>query len=291
MTFRAVVADAMVFVGRTARDYLIYAYLDELIELRYSETILYEVRKAVASRNVRKGWSDPDGLAQRVFDVLPDNTPGALDEYPEEDERAFEDVPLPDPKDLHVLASALAVGADVICSNDTKGFPCEALDLIGAKRLTLDATLHSLLTTKPDDMLRVHETVVAKNPRLASEATLVALARLAPTAAALLTILLAIQARRAPSPTVASPPSDDVTHHLSSQDLTPHTPVDIPEIGPQPFGAGGALSSRSASVRTCHPEVYRQAHACPRPNARPAFVHQGCCSAQSLYASSSVRWS
>jgi hypothetical protein len=133
-------------------------------------------------------------LAQRVFDVLHDNVPGALDEYTPEDERAFDDVSLPDPKDLHVLALARAVGADVICSNDASGFPSEALDLIGVKRLTLDATIHALLTTNPDDMLRVHETVVAKNSRLDSDATVIALAKRAPTAARLLTELLATHA-------------------------------------------------------------------------------------------------
>ena len=73
---------------------------------------------------------------------------------------------LPDANDIHVLATAIAAGADVIVTFNATDFPRAVLADEGLTRLDPDQFLLSLHDTAPDVVARVCEAVRATAERL-----------------------------------------------------------------------------------------------------------------------------
>lgn len=69
---------------------------------------------------------------------------------------------LPDPNDVHVLATAIASGADAIVTFNAQDFPGHLLAAEGITRRDPDGFLWELQSRHPEKMTRVVETVRAK---------------------------------------------------------------------------------------------------------------------------------
>lgn len=118
-TFTALL-DANVLVSMTATDLALHAARAGLYRARWSDDIHHEWMKAVA-------------------DIHPNVTPEMLTKRRNAMDDAFRDarvttyqpliegLALPDPKDRHVLAAAIAGRCDVIVTFNTKDFPANAL--------------------------------------------------------------------------------------------------------------------------------------------------------------------
>lgn len=63
--------------------------------------------------------------------------------------------------DANVLAAAVSARAEVLCTNNVKDFPPEAMASAGVELLTADALLSRLVTMHPSRMRDAHRTTVA----------------------------------------------------------------------------------------------------------------------------------
>ena len=77
---------------------------------------------------------------------------------------------LPDPNDIHVLAAAIAGGADVIVTFNAQDFPRHALAEEGLRRMDPDEFLRALHATAPGPVETVVEEVRARAEDLSGEA-------------------------------------------------------------------------------------------------------------------------
>lgn len=73
---------------------------------------------------------------------------------------------LPDPADVHVLATAIAASADMIVTVNAKDFPRNILAEEGIERRDPDMLLHGFWVTDPDGMEDVAAHVLAEANRL-----------------------------------------------------------------------------------------------------------------------------
>jgi predicted nucleic acid-binding protein len=76
---------------------------------------------------------------------------------------------LPDPADIHVLAAAIAGGADLIVTFNAMDFPRQMLADEGLARMDPDQFLLALRETRPDAIRAVVEAVRAEAERLSGE--------------------------------------------------------------------------------------------------------------------------
>ena len=84
---------------------------------------------------------------------------------------------MPDEDDRHVLAAAVSARAEVLCTNNVKDFPPEAMASVGIELLTADALLSRLVTMHPSRMRDAHLTTVASLIGATDESTIAALRR------------------------------------------------------------------------------------------------------------------
>jgi predicted nucleic acid-binding protein len=168
-----VLGDANVLYPRVLRDYLVYASDQGAIALRWSREILDEVVEHLAE-NVATFTPEQGGLLIRLLnsafpyaEVVP--SPAAR--------RKIAALDLPDEDDRHVLAAAVAAGAHVLCTDNIKDFPDEAMDAVGIELLNADALLASLVTAHPSKMLAAHRSAVASLIGATDASTLAALRR------------------------------------------------------------------------------------------------------------------
>lgn len=76
---------------------------------------------------------------------------------------------LPDPSDVHVLASAIAGSADIILTQNAKDFPRHILAEEGLSRADPDGFLLGLFEAQPDAMQHVCDAVLHEARRLSGE--------------------------------------------------------------------------------------------------------------------------
>jgi predicted nucleic acid-binding protein len=139
---RAVI-DADVLYRRHSRNLLVWHALAGLFELHWSTRILDETRRHLIERNVEK-FGEPraeavDRTLRRVTDALEQARAGSL--VPEAEIAAHEPHMPNDPKDRHVLAAAVAVGATVVITTNIRDFVVD------------DATGFRVAPQTPDDFL------------------------------------------------------------------------------------------------------------------------------------------
>jgi predicted nucleic acid-binding protein len=76
---------------------------------------------------------------------------------------------LPDPADIHVLAAAIAGGADVIVTSNAQDFPRHILAEEGLRRMDPDEFLRALYEKTPESVASVVEKVRSKAEALSGE--------------------------------------------------------------------------------------------------------------------------
>ncbi len=126
--------DANVFFSAPLRDLLLQMALADLFRARWSQRIHDEWIAAILRRR-------PDLSRRRL-----ERTRALIDSHARESlvvnyQSLIPTLSLPDPKDRHVLAAAIAGGADVIVTSNIRDFPA----------ITLAA--HGLEAQHPDDFL------------------------------------------------------------------------------------------------------------------------------------------
>ncbi|HEX7292426.1 MAG TPA: PIN domain-containing protein [Conexibacter sp.] len=145
---RAII-DADVLYRRHPRNLLVWHALAGLFELHWSTRILDETRRHLVERNVTK-FSEAraeavDRTLRRVTDALEQARSGSL--IPEAEVVVHEPRMLNDPKDRHVLAAAVAVGATVVITTNVRDFAIDD----GARFRIAPQTPDDFLTSLLDD--------------------------------------------------------------------------------------------------------------------------------------------
>ena len=180
---RVVLADANVLYSRVLRDYLLYAAMLGVLEIRWSAAILAEVVEHLGENVV--GFDAAAGA--RLVAAMNGAFPAAEVEPDSYAEVAVAELPLPDDGDRHVLAAAIAVDADVLCTDNLRDFPTDATDEVGIRAMSANALLSLLIAECPDEMLAAHRLAVSRLPGATDASTLGALRRAgAPQAADLM---------------------------------------------------------------------------------------------------------
>ena len=109
---RVVLADANVLYSRVLGDYLLYAATQGVLEIRWSAAILVEVVEHLA-----ENIAEFDAAAgARLVAAMNGAFPAAEIEPDGDAEAVVAELLLPDEDDRHVLAAAVAVDADVLCT-------------------------------------------------------------------------------------------------------------------------------------------------------------------------------
>jgi predicted nucleic acid-binding protein len=155
------VLDACVLYPTVLREMLQGAAAAGLYQPVFSDRILREWVLATA----KLGPSAPV-IAEGEASLLRAAFPRALTrEHPEIEARLI----LPDPADTHVLATAIASGADAIVTFNAQDFPGHVLAAEGIVRRDPDGFLWELQSRHPDAMAGIVEAVRAKAEAISGE--------------------------------------------------------------------------------------------------------------------------
>lgn len=165
--------DACVLYPSPLRDLLIRLAIEEMVIARWSEVILDEV-----FRNLRTNRPELDPVRlgitrRRMNEVILDACVS-----PNEATRSRV-VGLPDPDDVHVVATALDAGAGVIVTFNLRDFPRDVLDPLGLVAMHPDAFATELLGADRAKVTGVVQAQAAdlRNPPRTIDDVLDALAR------------------------------------------------------------------------------------------------------------------
>jgi predicted nucleic acid-binding protein len=138
--------DACVLYPAPLRDLLMRLATTELFQARWSDAIHDEWIRSVLEQ--RPELKDQLARTRKLMDAHVPNS--RVTGY----EHLIETLDLPDPDDRHVLAAAIAGGADVLVTKNLKDFPAERLAPFGIEAQHPD--------TFVSDLVRQHElTVIA----------------------------------------------------------------------------------------------------------------------------------
>lgn len=141
MAFRAVL-DACVLYPASVRDALLRLAEIELYDVLWSERILDEVERNL----IEKAGATPKG-AGRLRATIAGTFEAAC--VPEEAIARLEPAMRNDPKDRHVLAAAVAGGADAIVTDNLRDFPEDSCSIYGVEAISADAFLCQLYDLDP----------------------------------------------------------------------------------------------------------------------------------------------
>lgn len=146
-TRKIAVLDACVLVPAALRDTLLRAYAADLYVARWTTDILIEVERTLASH-----LTTPDRARSLVMRIR----------------EAFEDAEIPraryehlvsamtnHPKDRHVVAAAIIVGADVIVTSNLRDFPPSALSSYNIEAESPDRFLTRLVDLHHDTVVEI----------------------------------------------------------------------------------------------------------------------------------------
>lgn len=170
---KIVLVDANVLYSRVLRDYLVYAADEGVISIRWSRQILTEAMKHLQANNAAFDDERAELLirllnsAYQQAEVTPTTTA----------RRQVDQLDMPDDDDRHVLAAAVSARADILCTNNLKDFPAEAMASMWIELLSADALLARLVTAHPSEMLAAHRTAVARLTGATNTSTVAALRR------------------------------------------------------------------------------------------------------------------
>lgn len=170
---KIVLADANVLYSRVLRDYLVYAADEGVISIRWSRLILSEAMKHLQANNA----TFDDEHAELLIGLLNRAYPRAEVSPTAAARRKVNKLDMPDEDDRHVLAAAVSASADILCTNNVKDFPTEAMASVQIELLSADALLSRLVAAHPSQMLAAHRTAVARLTGATDSSTISALRR------------------------------------------------------------------------------------------------------------------
>jgi len=170
---KVVLADANVLYSRVLRDYLVYAADEGVISIRWSRLILSEAMNHLQANNA----TFDDEHADLLIDLLNSAYPRAEVTPTAAARRKVNKLNMPDDDDRHVLAAAVSASADILCTNNVKDFPTEAMASVQIELLTSDVLLARLVAAHPSQMLAAHRTAVARLTGATDSSTISALRR------------------------------------------------------------------------------------------------------------------
>lgn len=153
---RVVVTDANLLFSRIVRDYLLYADTEGMIDVRWDQEVLNEMARNLQSK---RGFTG-DQVERLVHHLMNQSYPYALVYPTPEDYAAFSSLEMPDPADRHVVATAVACDADIICTENLKDFPDPVIKCVGIELLSADQLLERLALENPLRMSNVHRRTV-----------------------------------------------------------------------------------------------------------------------------------
>lgn len=122
-----VLADANVLYSRVLRDYPLYAADEGVIAIRWSRAILSETVEHLQANNS----TFDDEQADLLIRLLNAAYPHAEVKPTATARRKVNQFDVPDEDDRHVLAAAVSARADILCTNNVKDFPPEAMASVG----------------------------------------------------------------------------------------------------------------------------------------------------------------
>jgi hypothetical protein len=141
-----VVFDACVLYPFHLRNIVVQAAVDRLVHARWSDEIHDEWTEALAA--------DFPAIPVRRLAITRKLMNDALPQAMVRDYRTHIDsIGLPDPKDRHVVAAAIAAGASVVLTWNLRDFPTKELAKHGLVRQTPDVFLADLYNKAPDLVL------------------------------------------------------------------------------------------------------------------------------------------
>ena len=172
---KVVLADADVLYSRVLRDYLVYAADEGVISITWSRLILTELTRHLQANNA----TFDDEHAELLIDLLNRAYPRAEVTPTAAARRKVNKLDMPDDDDRHVLAVAVSASAEVLCTNNVKDFPPEAMASVQIELLTADVLLARLGAAHPSQMLAAHRTALARLTGATDSSTVSALRRAA----------------------------------------------------------------------------------------------------------------
>lgn len=172
-----VLLDANVLVDAQVRDLFLRMAEAELIDVSWSEQILYETRRAL----IRRLGLEP-AATDRLLEIMQRAFPHAAVTG---HERLVEELDLPDPRDRHVLAAAIHGKCDLLVTDNTRDFPEKAADDADLLVITADDALVLIAEQQTDAITEIVSAQIAalRRPPLTVEAFIDRLAQRAPNAA------------------------------------------------------------------------------------------------------------
>ncbi|SOB91446.1 PIN domain-containing protein [Rhodobacter sp. JA431] len=153
--------DACVLYPTVMREILIGCAAEGLYQPLWSDRILEEWARAAARLS-----AGDEAMARGEVAALKARFPKAsVPPRPGLESRLH----LPDENDIHVLAAAIAGGADAIVTQNRSDFPRGTLAAEGLDRLDVDAFLLALIADAPEAVARVVEAVRAQAEELSGQ--------------------------------------------------------------------------------------------------------------------------
>ena len=156
-----VLLDACVLFPTVMREILLGVAATGAFTPLWSDRILEEWARAVASK-----LPDQAGIARAEIALLRAKWPEAeVAERPELEDGIY----LPDPDDVHVLASAIAGQAQILLTLNLSDFPTRTLTAHGVIRRDPDGFLREIWQGSPETVARVCEAVRLKAESLSGQ--------------------------------------------------------------------------------------------------------------------------
>jgi predicted nucleic acid-binding protein len=154
LTSFAVVLDACVLCNSTVRDFLLWAADVALFRPVWSRETIEEVQRVLLGRGF--------GLAPERVDYLIGQMRTAFPEAEVQDYERLLPVVANDESDRHVIAAAIASGAQLIVTNNLRHFPEETLRPHHLEACSPDEVLRDLLDLDPERMIDVLATIAER---------------------------------------------------------------------------------------------------------------------------------
>ena len=167
---RVVVADANVLYSRALRDYLLYAADEDIVAVHWSPQIL----KDMADHLMANRPAFTEESARRLVDAMTDSFPAALVTPQVEHFQRLAGYTLPDDDDRDVMATALAIDTNIICTSNMKHFPKAVMDDLGLVAMTPDSLFVQLIDDYLPQMVSAHRCAVKYFPGATDASTVAA---------------------------------------------------------------------------------------------------------------------